>query len=192
MSNTIQIKDNKVVKTFGSRMNFVRESRIYDKIKGLDLAPEITGTWDGALEHTYVEGTSFADIMSKAFSNPYDFVKYSGIFFDWYKKFRNSVNMSLGDMDFSDFILTSDGKLLCIDFEHCKPAGLEQDIANLAAVISFDDGNYSAIGLENSKIFVKKAKEELDISSEKLYPAIKEAFEGKCAELGIPSMREIN
>ena len=79
MKNTVEIKNGKVVKTFGSRIDFVRESSIYEKIKGKGLAPEVTGLWDGSIEHEFIAGESFNNVINRAMSNPLEFIKYSNI-----------------------------------------------------------------------------------------------------------------
>lgn len=173
-------------------MSFVKESNVYEKIKGLGLAPELSGIWDGAIEHEFIEGRNFDEALRETFSNPYDFIKYVKLFLDWYKRFRDAAKISLGDMDFSDFIITPQTQLYCIDFEHCKPASPEQDIANLVAVIALDGGGYNRLTLEDAKIFVKTAFDEIELSSEKLYYAIKQALCDKCSELGIKSLSSAN
>ena len=191
MKNKIEIKDKKVIKTFALHMDYVRESSIYEKIKGKGLAPEMTSNWEGCIEHEFIEGENFAKIMQDSMSNPAQFLEYSKLFCVWYKQFRDVVNMSMGDADFSDFIL-SDNKLYCIDFEHFKPGLVENDIANLATSMCFGEDNYSVFGMENAKIFVKTSFENLNMSSEKFYTIVKTSLEETCAKRKIASVNSVN
>lgn len=191
MKNKVEIQVDKVIKTFGSRMDFVRESSIYEKIQGKGLAPELTGIWDGVIGHEYIKGESFNDVVHRSMDNPVEFIKYSNIFFDWYKKFRDIVNISLGDMDFSDFILNEDG-LFCVDFEHCKPGSIEDDVANLAANVCLMGDSYTRFGMEDAKIFVKSAWERVEMSSEKLYQSLNKRLESVCVDKGIAPMMSAN
>jgi len=191
MSNKIEIKENKVIKTFSNRMDFVRESSIYEKIAGKGLAPEYMGGWDGTIEHEYIQGESFDSVILKAMSNPYHFVECANLFFDWYKRFREALNLSLGDMDFSDFVF-SDGKLYCIDFEHCRPGNAEDDVSKLAAEICLAESTYTLFGMEDTKIFVKAAWERIDMNSSKLYNAMNEALDRKCKTKNINPLYAAN
>lgn len=191
MKNTIEIKDGKVIKTFATHMDYVRESKIYEKIKGYELAPEMTSNWEGSIEHEYVDGENFAKAIQDAMGNPQLLYDYCLLFCKWYKKFRDVVNLSIGDSDFSDFILAGE-KLYCIDFEDFKPGLVEKDIANLASTMTFAESTYSVFGMENAKIFVKTAFENLDLSSEKLYTALKDALEASCKKRNIQSVNSVN
>lgn len=191
MKNTVEIKENKVLKTFANRMDYVRETSIYKKIAGKGLAPELTGNWDGTIEHEYIMGENFDEAIHKAMSNPYKFVEYANLFFDWYKRFREAVNLSLGMVDFSDFII-SKGKLYCIDFEHCRPGYAEDDVANLAANICLTESTYTIFGMEDAKIFVKAAWDRLDMLSSRLYSAIKDALAKVCEEKNVTPLLSAN
>lgn len=180
-----------MVKTFGSRMNYVREVKIYEKLKGSGLAPDITSNWDGAIEHEYIEGRSFEEVLKESRSDTLSFIEYANIFFDWYLSFRDRVKLSLGDMDFNDFVIV-EKHLYCIDFEHCKPGNIEDDIAYLTAHICLSDGAYTLQGMENSKVFVKAAWDKLDMSSDRLYDALKSALDKLCEELGIAPVQSAN
>ena len=192
MKNTVEIKVDKVIKTFGSRIDFVRESSIYEKIKGKGLAPEVTGIFDGALEHDYIKGESFKDVIHRSMNNPLEFLEYAKLFIEWYKQFRDIVSITLGNMDFTDFIITADKKLYCIDFEHCKPGYVEDDIANFAANICFMGGSYSRFGMEDAKIFIKCAWEIVEMSSERLYNSLKSHLLKVSDEKGIQPMYSAN
>ena len=192
MSNKVEIQGDKVIKTFENRIDFVRESSIYDKIKGKDLAPELTGVWDGSIGHAYIKGENFNEVIHRAMNDPMEFIEYSNIFFKWYRSFRDVLHLSLGDMDFSDFILTEDRKLYCIDFEHCKPGYAEDDVAVLAANICLMGGEYTRFGMEDAKIFVKSAWEQIDMSSDRLYNSLGKALEVVCFEKGVAPMYSAN
>ena len=192
MSNKVEFQGDKVIKTFENRIDFVRESSIYEKIKGKDLAPELIGVWDGSLGHAYVKGESFSDVMHRAMNDPMEFIEYSNVFFKWYRSFRDVLHLSLGDMDFSDFIMTEEKKLYCIDFEHCKPGYAEDDVAELAANVCLMDGQYTRFGMEDAKIFVKSAWEQIDMSSDRLYNSLNKSLESVCFEKGLAPMYSAN
>ncbi len=192
MSNKVEFQGDKVIKTFDNRIDFVRESSIYEKIKGKGLAPEITGVWDGVIGHTYIKGENFNDVIHRAMKDPMEFIEYSNIFFNWYRKFRDVLHISLGDMDFSDFILTENRELYCIDFEHCKPGYAEDDVADLAANVCLMGGEYTRFGIEDAKIFVKSAWEQIEMSSKRLYDSLIKYLDLVCEENNIKSMRSAN
>jgi len=169
-------------------MDFNREKRIYDKLKGSGLCPEITGVFDGAIEHEFVDGETLTQQAAGVLQNPYDFMEFTNKLLDWYQEYRKLVNFSLGDIDFDDFVVR-DGNILCIDFEQCKPGLVEDDIAIFAANISLVTGGYTVFGMEDAKIFVKEAWKRFEMNSEKLYNAIKKAFDDICLDKGIAQIK---
>ena len=151
--NVIERRGNKVVKKFASRINFVKESNIYEKLKGSGLAPEMYGALDGEIELEYVEGPNFYQNYLAAGTDPAAQVKCFEDFYRWYMKYREITNIGIGDMDFEDFIALDTG-LKAIDFEHCKPCSMEEDIAYLACLIAMYPHGYTTAGMESAKLFV--------------------------------------
>lgn len=192
MSNKVEFQGEKVIKTFDNRIDFVRESSIYEKLKGKGLAPEIIGKWDGTLGHAYIKGECFNDVIHRAMKDPMEFIEYSNIFFKWYRSFRDVLHISLGDMDFTDFILTEEKQLYCVDFEHCKPGYAEDDVAMLAANICLMGNEYTRYGIEDAKIFVKSAWEQIEMSSKRLNESLQRALELVCEEKQIRPVRSAN
>ncbi len=191
MKNIVEIQGDKVIKTFGNRIDFVRESSIYEKIKGKGLAPELSGICDGVISHVYVKGENFNDVLHRAMKDPVEFIEYSNLFFEWYKNFRDTVNISLGDMDFSDFVL-DDKHLYCIDFEHCRPGYAEDDVANLTANICLMGDEYTRFGMEDAKIFVKSAWNQISMSSTRLYHSLNKFLESVCYDKNVTPMLSAN
>ena len=59
LSNTVQRRKDRFIKTFASRSGFVREQGIYEKLKGSGLVPTMLSAQDGTIETQYEEGTNF-------------------------------------------------------------------------------------------------------------------------------------
>lgn len=185
--NKLTKHGNRIVKSFGNRMDYVRELSIYEKLAGTGLAPEMTAHWDGNIEHEYIEGIPFDEIMRVAKSDEQRFKFCADKFFEWYKQYREITNISMGDIDFDDFIV-KDEKLICIDFEQCCPGYAEDDIAKLAAQVAILPSGYTPEGLRNAIIFVGESYSVLELVQERLYLSIKESLEKLCKEKGITNM----
>lgn len=151
--NTIVRQKNRIIKKFGSRINFVKETGIYERLKNLDLAPRLYSAYDGEIELEYLEGPDFFSYCLEREKDEEGRIKCFEMFFDWYKKYRAATKIGLGDMDFEDFIVC-DGRLKAIDFEHCKPCSMEEDVAYIASMMAMYPKGYSSAGLETAKLFV--------------------------------------
>ncbi len=116
--NTVLRRGDRVIKTFASRMGFVREQGIYEKLKGTGLVPNMLLAQDGVIETQYEEGQNFYEVFQAAGSDPVKQAACFELFFSWYKSYREKTNISIGTTGFHDFVV-QDGKLLCLDLEHC-------------------------------------------------------------------------
>ncbi len=169
--NVVERKGDRVFKTFASRIGFVREQGIYEKLRGTGLAPELISAQDGTIETQYEEGQNFYEYFLSAGADPAKQAACFELFFDWYRRYRDAAKISLGEIDFADFIL-QDGKLLCLDFEHCCPGSAEEDIANEACLLAMYPGGYTLAGLESAKLFVCVGASFLTWNPEALAKAI--------------------
>jgi hypothetical protein len=183
--NRVEYSGSKVIKTFASRSAFITESRIYQKLNGSGLAAEMTDSWDGVIELERLEGENFAETVAGLKRSPDKLLASFDMFWDWYIRYRDITKISIGDMDFGDFIVTPEG-LKAIDFEHCKAGGFaEQDAAKLIAYVCVYPDGYTSSGLESAKILAGSANSHLELDSEKLYKAIMKSLKDICAAKGI-------
>ena len=168
-------------------MDYVRELALYKKLEGSGLAPEMTAQWDGNIEHEYIEGIPFDQVLETAKDDSQRFKFCSAKFFEWYKAYRDITNISIGDIDFTDFIVKDD-RLICIDFEQCRPGFAEDDIARLAAIIALLPGGYTPVSLHNAMIFVDEAARAIKPDFERLYDSMKRALEECCSANSLQAM----
>ena len=169
--NRIERRGDRVIKTFASRMGFVREQRIYEKLKGTGLVPTMLLAQDGVIETQYEEGQSFYDVFQAAGADPEKQAACFELFFSWYRKYREETNISIGTTNFRDFIVQGD-RLLCLDLEHCCPGSAEDDVARLACEIAMVPKGYTAAGLESAKLFVCVGANFLNWQPETLSKAV--------------------
>ncbi len=189
-ANRIEYSGSKVIKTFASRSAFITESRIYQKLRGSGLAAEMTDSWDGVIELERLEGENFREVAYGLRRSPDKLRPYFDMFFDWYVRYREITSISIGDMDFGDFILTEEG-LKAIDFEHCRAGGFAgQDVSRLAASICLYPDGYTSAGLESAKQFLASANAHIAMDSRKLYKAVMASLADFCSQRGIASMPE--
>ena len=151
--NTVTRRGDRIIKTFASRMGFVREQGIYEKLKGTGLVPTMLLAQDGVIETQYEEGQNFYEVFQAAGTDPAKQAACFEMFFSWYKRYREAANISIGTTNFRDFIVQN-GELLCVDLEHCCPGFAEEDVARLACELAMYPKGYTAAGLESAKLFV--------------------------------------
>ena len=156
--NQVVREGSRIVKTFGSHLDYVKEQSIYKKLKGTGLAPKLFESMGDCIEHEFIDGISLYDAIKQNNDNIEKLEGLFEIFTVWYASYRQSVNLSLGKADFNKFILAED-KLVCIDFEHCKPGYPEEDIAALITQIS-------DFSIETAALFSKVCTEKLSLDPE--------------------------
>ncbi len=172
--NTVERQGDRIIKTFGSRIAFVREQGIYEKLSGTGLAPQMLYAQDGVIETAYVEGRDFYEVFLEAAGDPKKQAACFELFFDWYRRYRDITKISIGEIDFEDFLI-ADGRLLCLDFEHCKPGSMEEDVARLACLLALYPRGYTTAGMESAKLFVCVGASFLDWQPEILAKAVPQA-----------------
>lgn len=186
MKNKVEIKGNIVCKTYASRMDYVKEESLYKKLKGTGLAPELLDSHDGYLEHEYVVGESFLDVLATAKDDYAAMENYFRMFFTWYEKYRELTKMTLGQVRFDKFVVV-DGRLVNLDFEHSKPGYMEDDFARLVAQICLrGDEPYSVTNIESAKFFIYAGNKYIEYRSEILYDRIIKAIKSESKLLGKP------
>jgi len=187
--NRIEKRDGLVRKHFASHLDYSRESRIYEKLQGSGLAPELTTSYDGLIERRFVEGASFWELCLKYAGEPHKLAKIFESFCEWYVKYRKLTGLILGDLNPAKFFMTEEG-FCYIDFEHCMPGYAEQDIARMvrwfcdesdpSADNPFSEaplGSFpSAVGAEAAKLFVCVCYGQMQLRGDKLSDFLREEF----------------
>ena len=171
LSNTVQRRKDRFIKTFASRSGFVREQGIYEKLKGSGLVPTMLSAQDGTIETQYEEGQNFYEFFLAAGSDPAKQAACFELFFTWYRRYRELTNISIGETDFRDFIVQGDS-LMCLDLEHCRPGSAEEDIARLACMLALYPKGYTAAGLDSAKLFICVGSSYLNWHPETLAKAV--------------------
>ena len=184
LSNTVQRRKDRFIKTFASRSGFVREQGIYEKLKGSGLVPTMLSAQDGTIETQYEEGTNFYEFFLAAGSDPAKQAACFELFFSWYRRYRELTNISIGETDFRDFIEQGDS-LMCLDLEHCRPGSAEEDIARLACMLALYPKGYTGAGLDSAKLFVCVGSSFLDWHPETLAKAVPAAADSVEEQLGL-------
>ncbi len=181
--NTVVREGDRVVKTFGSRLAYVKEASIYEKLKGTGLAPELVEKMDGMIEHEYVEGPAFSDVLAESLGDTRALDLLFTQLCDWYKRFRDTIRLTLGGIDLSKFILT--GRGLCyLDFEHCKPGYMEEDIADLLAELCFAAEPFSEQSLGIMQLFARISREKLEWIPELVLEYLPQCISDSCGGRG--------
>ncbi|MBR5980710.1 MAG: hypothetical protein IK035_01765, partial [Firmicutes bacterium] len=85
--NTVERRGDRIIKTFASRMGFVREQGIYEKLKGTGLVPTMLLAQDGVIETQYEEGRDFFEVFQAAGSDPAKQAACFELFFSWYRQY---------------------------------------------------------------------------------------------------------
>lgn len=191
-ANIIERRKDRIIKTFASRINFVKEQGVYEKLKGTGLAPELIAAHDGVIELRFVEGENFLEYFMSIKNNLAEQAKCFEMFFNWYKQYRKVTNIALGEIDFDDFIIDGD-RLICLDFEHCKPGSAEEDIARFASLLAIYPKGYTAAGLESAKLFICIGAEMMSWQPDllaKYVPICAKAVEEQLSLRSRPAMAE--
>ncbi len=184
MKNKVEIKNNTVRKTYTSRMDYIKEEKLYRLLKGTGLAPELLNSWDGYLEHEYVEGEVFIDLLWAARNDFEALSKYFEMFYNWYGRYRDITKLTLGQVRFDKFIL-SGGRLCNIDFEHCKPGYMEEDIAKLAAQMCMIPEALSDSSIDMARLFICVGAQNIEWVSEILAQHFPKALAKECKDYNI-------
>ncbi|MBR5641320.1 MAG: molybdenum cofactor guanylyltransferase [Firmicutes bacterium] len=169
--NRVERRGERVIKTFASRMGFVREQGIYEKLKGTGLVPTMLSAQDGVIETQYEEGRNFYEVFQEAGADPEKQAACFELFFSWYRRYREATNISIGTTSFRDFVLQGE-KLLCLDLEHCCPGSAEEDIARIACEIALYPKGYTAAGIASAKLFICVGANFLNWQPETLAKAV--------------------
>jgi len=184
MKNKVEIKNNIVRKTYSSRMDFVKEENLYKKLKGTGLAPELIDSHDGYLEHEYVQGESFLDLINQTGG---EYVQLEGLFekfFTWYEKYRELTRLTLGQVRFDKFIVSGD-RLCNLDFEHTKPGYMEDDFARLISQIYLQGDSYSQKNYDLVRFLIYVATKNIEYNPQLLYDRVKKEIINESSVLGI-------
>ncbi len=181
--NTVRREGDRIVKYFGSHMAYVKESSIYEKLKGSGLAPELLEKFDGVIEHAYVEGPSVAEALETALESDRDVETVFSELCTWYLGFRDRIRLTLGGVDFSKFILTDSG-LCYLDFEHCKPGYMEEDIADILSKLCFSAGPFSKRSIELVRRFAEMSRARLEWIPDLVLEFLPQCIGEACAEMG--------
>ena len=184
LSNTVQRRKDRFIKTFASRSGFVREQGIYEKLKGSGLVPTMLSAQDGTIETQYEEGTNFYEFFLAAGNDPAKQAACFELFFSWYRRYRELTNISIGETDFRDFIVQGDS-LMCLDLEHCRPGSAEEDVARLACMLALYPKGYTGAGLDSAKLFICVGSSYLNWHPETLAKAVPAAADGIEGSLGL-------
>lgn len=179
MKNEIEIKKNKVKKTYASRIDFLKEEKMYKLLAGSGLCPEYIDSCDGCLEHEYVEGEVFIELLAKAEDNFALLASYFEKFYDWYKKYRELTKLTLGQVRFEKFILSGD-RLCNLEFENCKPGYMEEDIARLAVQMCMVPTAFAEAGIEMARFFVCVGAQNIEWNPQILAQQLPKAIMAEC------------
>ena len=184
MKNEIEIKNGIVRKTYTSRMDFLREEKLYKLLEGTGLAPKLLDSRDGLLEHEYVTGENYLELLAKSED---DYEKLAALFekfYDWYKKYRELTNLTLGQVRFEKFLLTDSG-LMNLEFENCKPGYMEEDLAKLSAQMCMVPEAFSRIGVDMARFFICVGAQNIEYNPEKFAWFFPKAVEAECKDRGV-------
>ena len=181
--NTVRREGNRIIKSFGSRLAYVKEASIYEKLKGTGLAPELLDRVDGLIEHEYVEGPTMLEALETSYQDRKSVETVFAELISWYQRFRDRVRLTLGGIDFSKFILTKAG-LCYLDFEHCKPGYMEEDMADIFAELCFSAGPFSEASLEWVRLFADMSREKLEWIPELVLEYLPQYIGEACAQHG--------
>ena len=184
MKNEIEIKNGIVRKTYASRMDFLMEEKLYKLLDGTGLAPKFIDSRDGFLEHEYVTGDNFIELLARSED---DYEKLAALFekfYDWYKKYREITNMTLGQVRFEKFLLTDNG-LVNLEFENCKPGFMEEDLAKLSAQMCMVPEPLSAVGVDMARFFICVGAQNIEYNPGKLAQLFPKALKAEFRDRGI-------
>lgn len=179
MKNKIEIKNNIVHKTYTSRLDYVKEENLYKKLSGSGLAPELLASQDGYLEHEYVEGDSFLDLLLASQEDKAKLEEYIKKFCIWYEKYRELTKLTLGEVRFDKFILSGD-RLINLDFEHSKPGYLEDDFARLVAQMLISGEAFAESNINAAKFFIYVASKTVSWIPEIFSNSLSKAIIAEC------------
>lgn len=179
MKNEIEIKNNRVKKTYASRIDFLKEEKMYKLLAGSGLCPEYIDSRDGCLEHEYVEGEVFIELLAKAEDNFALLASYFEKFYDWYKKYRELTKFTLGQVRFEKFILAGD-RLCNLEFENCKPGYMEEDIARLAAQMCMVPEAFAEAGIQMARFFICVGAQNIEWNPQILAQQLPKAIAAEC------------
>jgi len=184
MKNEIEIKNGIVRKTYASRMDFLMEEKLYKMLNGTGLAPGLIDSRDGYLEHEYVDGENYLELLAEAEGNYEALAALFEKFYAWYEQYRDATYLSLGQVRFEKFIMTDKG-LINLEFENCKPGYLEEDLAKLAAQMCMVPEPFSQKGVEMARFFICVGAQNLEYKPDKLAYYIPRAIKAECQERGV-------
>lgn len=189
MENKVEIKNNIVCKTYASRIDFLKEEGLYKKLKGSGLAPELIDSHDGYLEHEYVEGDSFLELLKMADGNYEELGRLFSLFFAWYEKYRELTKLTLGQVRFEKFLVIGD-RLCNLDFGHTKPGYMEDDFARLIAQVFFKNNGDIQTKYDSIRFFVYTAAKCIEYNPDLLYDRVKKEIVIEAKNLGVPVHEE--
>lgn len=184
MKNEIEIKNGLVRKTYASRMDFLREEKLYKLLDGTGLCPKLIDSRDGFLEHEYVSGENYIELLAKAEDDYSKLTELFGLFYEWYKKYREITNMTLGQVRFEKFLLTDKG-LMNLEFENCKPGYMEEDLAKLSAQMCMVPDAFSRVGVDMARFFICVGAQNIDYNPEKLVQLLPKAIKAECKDRNV-------
>lgn len=182
--NVLRIEDGKVIKIFASHLDYITESRIYDKLEDTGLCPPLLYRGADTIEHAYAEGPLLFDELIKAVEDEQRLQHLFAVFIAWYGEFRRVAGCSLEHIDFRDFVLQGE-RLVCVDFEACKPDFIESDLVKLAAQMYLVPKPFSREAERVCRLFVRQAAQRFSLSPELFSSRMKAELARICGLLGI-------
>ena len=175
--NNVEIRGEKVIKTFSSHMMYARESNVYAKLRGTGLAPEVISDYDGCIEHRFADGKPLSTLIDDAIGDPRALAPLFERFMQWYLAYRDATKLVLGRLCPEKFIVSGD-RMVYLDFEHCRPGFPESDIAALAAWIARREGEGGPLaGINAAQLFVCVAESWTEIRPETLAKSLREEYD---------------
>ena len=182
--NVLRIEDGKVIKIFASHLDFVTESRIYSKLEGTGLCPPLIYRGEDTIEHEYAEGPLLFDELIRAVEDAEKLQHLFAVFIGWYGEFRRIAGCSLEHIDFRDFVLQGD-RLVCVDFEACKPDFIESDLVKLTAQMYLVPKPFSREAEKVCRLFVRQAAQRFSLAPDLFSSRMRTELARICELLGI-------
>ena len=184
MKNDVEIRGNKVIKTFANRADYLNEDKIYGMLAGTGLVPELLYSYDGCIEHVLVRGDNLYELLQAAQNDLSKVAALLDKFCSWYLAFREKTGLILGGIRFEKFILAQD-RLVCIDLESCKKGYIESDFASLIARICMRPTPFSEKGLLIARLFTGLVADRINWDPLRLARELSTAIPRECRLRGV-------
>ena len=182
--NTIGLENGRVIKQFANHMDYVNELRIYKKLEGTGLCPELLYNGQDVIEHEYIDSPLLFDELIAAISDERKLQHLFALFTAWYAEFRRIAGCSLEHVDFRDFAVKDD-HIVCFDFEHCKADFLESDFAKLCSQIYLVPKPFSAEAERVCRLFIRQVCARFSLAPDLFASQLRGELARICELLGI-------